>query len=112
MSNAVFVLLVVFFFFFKQKTAYEILRSDWSSDVCSSDLRPCRRLQGCIQHLSFGQGILRIGRAERLEKTRAKPRISPEGRHQRQPDLFRDRRRKAYYVIEMVHQMREGHDLG
>ena len=24
--------------FFKQKTAYEILRSDWSSDVCSSDL--------------------------------------------------------------------------
>src|SRR6056297_715332 len=30
--------LVSFFFFFKQKTAYEILRSDWSSDVCSSDL--------------------------------------------------------------------------
>src|SRR6056297_3971600 len=28
----------VAFFFFKQKTAYEILRSDWSSDVCSSDL--------------------------------------------------------------------------
>src|SRR3546814_9568531 len=26
------------FFFFKQKTAYEILISDWSSDVCSSDL--------------------------------------------------------------------------
>src|SRR5213083_3446904 len=28
-----------FFFFFKQKTAYEITASDWSSDVCSSDLR-------------------------------------------------------------------------
>src|SRR5881392_567338 len=28
-----------FFFFFKQKTAYEITHSDWSSDVCSSDLR-------------------------------------------------------------------------
>src|SRR5881392_4448664 len=27
-----------FFFFFKQKTAYEITHSDWSSDVCSSDL--------------------------------------------------------------------------
>src|SRR6056297_2325882 len=27
-------------FFFKQKTAYEFLRSDWSSDVCSSDLSP------------------------------------------------------------------------
>src|SRR3546814_10777894 len=32
-------LLVVFiFFFFKQKTAYEMRISDWSSDVCSSDL--------------------------------------------------------------------------
>ena len=25
-------------FFFKQKTAYEIVSRDWSSDVCSSDL--------------------------------------------------------------------------
>src|SRR3546814_7376536 len=29
-----------FFFFFKQKTAYEMRISDWSSDVCSSDLSP------------------------------------------------------------------------
>src|SRR3546814_19049762 len=49
-----------FFFFFKQKTAYEMSISDWSSDVCSSDLRdqlrppvsedaprfPCRRHRG------------------------------------------------------------------
>src|SRR3546814_2881839 len=28
------------FFFFKQKTAYEMRISDWSSDVCSSDLVP------------------------------------------------------------------------
>src|SRR3546814_3259467 len=28
------------FFFFKQKTAYEMRISDWSSDVCSSDLAP------------------------------------------------------------------------
>ena len=28
----------VVFFFFKQKTAYEIVSRDWSSDVCSSDL--------------------------------------------------------------------------
>ena len=27
-----------FFFFFRQKTAYEIVDCDWSSDVCSSDL--------------------------------------------------------------------------
>src|SRR3546814_1054513 len=31
------------FFFFKQKTAYEMRISDWSSDVCSSDLRNIER---------------------------------------------------------------------
>src|SRR3546814_1620236 len=29
---------MIFFFFFKQKTAYEMRISDWSSGVCSSDL--------------------------------------------------------------------------
>src|SRR3546814_9811155 len=29
---------IIYFFFFKQKTAYEMRISDWSSDVCSSDL--------------------------------------------------------------------------
>src|SRR3546814_7515105 len=29
-----------FYFLFKQKTAYEMRISDWSSDVCSSDLHP------------------------------------------------------------------------
>src|SRR3546814_1359401 len=32
-------MLFFFVFFFKQKTAYEMRISDWSSDVCSSDLR-------------------------------------------------------------------------
>src|SRR3546814_14792834 len=32
-------------FFFKQKTRYEMRISDWSSDVCSSDLRPVRRCE-------------------------------------------------------------------
>ena len=34
-----FFMLFLCFFFFKQKTAYEIKECDWSSDVCSSDLR-------------------------------------------------------------------------
>src|SRR3546814_7631125 len=34
-----FCLLFFLIFFFKQKTAYEMRISDWSSDVCSSDLR-------------------------------------------------------------------------
>src|SRR3546814_3271948 len=37
------------FFFFKQKTAYEMRISDWSSDVCSSDLT-----------ISFGAGVAAV----------------------------------------------------
>src|SRR3546814_1556741 len=47
-----------FFFFFKQKTAYEMRISDWSSDVCSSDLysatrreagrAPCRDIRNSL----------------------------------------------------------------
>src|SRR3546814_1693295 len=37
---------MVLFFFFKQKTAYEMRISDWSSDVCSSDLVPAPRHSG------------------------------------------------------------------
>src|SRR3546814_14631985 len=35
----------MFVFFFKQKTAYEMRISDWSSDVCSSDLHDLRAAQ-------------------------------------------------------------------
>src|SRR3546814_3139313 len=35
----------LFFFFFKPKTAYELRISDWSSDVCSSDLAVERAVQ-------------------------------------------------------------------
>src|SRR5881398_3823444 len=38
MYTSIYVYFIFFFFFFKQKTAYEMLSGDWSSDVCSSDL--------------------------------------------------------------------------
>src|SRR3546814_1743959 len=46
---------VCFFFFFKQKTAYEMRISDWSSDVCSSDLHArvdeeTARTNGGVEH--------------------------------------------------------------
>src|SRR3546814_9284890 len=44
---------VCFFFCFKQKTAYEMRISDWSSDVCSSDLNPVRALRGPIRRTSL-----------------------------------------------------------
>src|SRR3546814_9846180 len=54
-------LLYVFFFFFKQKTAYDMRISDWSSDVCSSDLSytPGMEISGGSlgQSLAIGVGM-------------------------------------------------------
>src|SRR3546814_4866575 len=44
-----------FFFFFKQKTAYEMRISDWSSDVCSSDLGAAGRNPPPRPHCPGGQ---------------------------------------------------------
>src|SRR3546814_1061545 len=51
------------FFFFKQKTAYELRISDWSSDVCSSDLGSCHHRQRAAlaahhRLQRFGDGVL------------------------------------------------------
>src|SRR3546814_2808801 len=51
-----YVFVFVFFFFFKQKTAYEMRISDWSSDVCSSDLR-IEETAGVDEH-HVGAGIV------------------------------------------------------
>ena len=45
-----------YFFFFKQKTAYEIVSRDWSSDVCSSDLEEDR--QDFLEALGVSEGGL------------------------------------------------------
>src|SRR3546814_2492452 len=55
------VICIFLFFFFKQKTAYEMRISDWSSDVCSSDLRMPPALFGAewfemLQQLNGDQG--------------------------------------------------------
>src|SRR3546814_3057003 len=56
MSGVVNGLVVMFFvFFFKQKTAYEMRISDWSSDVCSSDLLPGASYAD--QGILFGDGF-------------------------------------------------------
>src|SRR3546814_9154485 len=47
--HCVAVFLCVRFFFFKQKTAYEMRISDWSSDVCSSDLSLFRARSGSFE---------------------------------------------------------------
>src|SRR3546814_10401381 len=61
-------------FFFKQKTAYEMRISDWSSDVCSSDLSvffaPASRRSATRNGPPLGAGFLWIVQVKRSEERR------------------------------------------
>src|SRR3546814_10638971 len=48
-------LLMIILFFFKQKMAYELRISDWSSDVCSSDLICRRHLPAVVERDALAQ---------------------------------------------------------
>src|SRR3546814_5732182 len=67
------VVFIVLFFFFKQKTAYEMRISDWSSDVCSSDLRAGLEISGHSKH------GLRCARAEHGLQCGIDPRVQLAG---------------------------------
>src|SRR3546814_13303931 len=62
------------FFFFKQKTAYEMRISDWSSDVCSSDLEHCRAGQRREreEEAELGRGLAVDPERHRAEDRRAR----------------------------------------
>src|SRR3546814_4646764 len=49
--------LCLFFFFFKQKTAYEMRISDWSSDVCSSGLAAANAALDGLAHQRRAEGL-------------------------------------------------------
>src|SRR3546814_6716011 len=74
LSRYHFMIMIVFFFFFKQKTAYEMRISDWSSDVCSSDLcfelRRTGRVQ-CRERLIQDPQRRRIGQVQACQRDAA-----------------------------------------
>src|SRR3546814_20802689 len=87
----------VIFFFFKQKTAYEMRISDWSSDVCSSDLNPVYYVQYAHARICrvFEQLAAKGGRWDakaandalhRLDNDNEKTLLSLLGRY---PDMLR-----------------------
>src|SRR3546814_9143284 len=59
------------FFFFKQKTAYEMRISDWSSDVCSSDLGPFQDRLSASTSVSGRACIPRWVRKQRVRQHRS-----------------------------------------
>src|SRR3546814_1585016 len=70
------------FFFFKQKTAYEMRISDWSSDVCSSDLHWRCGHSRCNRGRTFHSGRIVAGRRDvpdvRMAGLETAPRLRSE----------------------------------
>src|SRR3546814_4499315 len=56
------------FFFFKQKTAYEMRISDWSSDVCSSDLMAFERLDAAQRKHEGARGVRPVGAERAIDR--------------------------------------------
>src|SRR3546814_7992557 len=59
---------MLFVFFFKQKTAYELRISDWSSDVCSSDLQRIGDLRRLRRRMALVRDADRIGEPVALHR--------------------------------------------
>src|SRR3546814_3670507 len=89
------------FVFFKQKTAYEMRISDWSSDVCSSDLERENRHEGRMHHQLHGDHGQRLAQiAADLEGCQRGAKGEERARgcgiaEQRQETLGRHRQRDA-----------------
>src|SRR3546814_15292848 len=78
----------MFFFFFKQKTAYEMRISDWSSDVCSSDLEVADGALGVVVVIRH---LLEPGEQHcRIE-------VSPVGQHDHVVPLIGERLRRQRF---------------
>src|SRR3546814_2000899 len=91
---------VVVFFFFKQKTAYEMRISDWSSDVCSSDL-PATGMSGASMPLTRPptmSTLMEGGRPYSRPAERGAPISFPPRRVERQIGRASCRERVCQYV--------------
>src|SRR3546814_10592438 len=71
-----------FFFFFKQKTAYEMRISDWSSDVCSSDL--LAKLPSGIAAVVFPADLMHV---EKYRRSRTDEEFIELARHVAEIDI-------------------------
>src|SRR3546814_5998058 len=71
------------FFFFKQKTAYEMRISDWSSDVCSSDLMQVTAADGAksviaindATKISASKGLFGLNRSRQIGRASCRERV-------------------------------------
>src|SRR3546814_2239539 len=89
---------MLFFFFFKQKTAYEMRISNWSSDVCSSDLLVDQELRSA----TMADGLaMAIGIHEPLHRRAILRQLCGRVGHQDRSDRIEQHRGRASELPEI-----------
>src|SRR3546814_8374477 len=81
------------FFFFKQKAAYELRISDWSSDVCSSDFTLGRRLVRlqCYEGLDVAAAVYEWNYPRQMVEIRVAEAAGEHDRARLSGDIFDER---------------------
>src|SRR3546814_4705209 len=92
MTHFYYLMYTFFVFFFKQKTAYEMRISDWSSDVCSSDLAAQELQEPAFRVSSCSASHVMPPRQQLLEELRCPPRGDSEGYEARDKSRSEERR--------------------
>src|SRR3546814_5303711 len=92
------------FFFFKQKTAYEMRISDWSSDVCSSDLPLLRADQGQA-HARAGDAAQAVQDVLRSDRPGY---VGHDGAHEGFQALVRGGGRREIAAVHRIHDREIG----
>src|SRR3546814_9533760 len=96
------------FFFFKQKTAYDMRISDWSSDVCSSDLKVAQLEHAnlAIQHARDTLEERVRARTEDLENANRELAESMEALAAAKQQAENANRAKSEFLANMSHELR------
>src|SRR3546814_20244590 len=106
--------MIIVFFFFKQKTAYEMRISDWSSDVCSSDLLELQRIMDLYGRMvaagHWRDYAIDLGREAAIFSAFRRSAERPEFRITKRPSL---RHRQGMWALigEAGHVLKRGTEL-
>src|SRR3546814_4857914 len=106
MSSALHIVCILFFFF-KQKTSYEMRISDWSADVCSSDLQSCDPaftafVAERLRALGYSVAVNDPYKGAEIIRMHGRP---AEGRHSLQIEM-----KRALYMNEASVTANDGYD--
>src|SRR5215467_16039153 len=98
-------MIFLFFFFFSSRRRHTRLQGDWSSDVCSSDLRETARREGCRCQITHPGGTVSTSPEDRKSVVKGKS-VDLGGRRIIKKKKKRKKRKNKYIRIKKKKQIK------